>query len=216
MRDDFTEQVKRSIAARVNFCCSRPGCHAPTSGPQVDPAKALNVGVAAHIAAASLGDPRYNPALTSDERRHANNAIWLCQNCGKLVDNDEGQFTESEIRRWNRAAEAEAFARIGKAATAADPVNSNFSEEELLLLIACADRGELFMHSSDEAGPWIRAGRQHFHDPSDPAYAALYLDAFEALRRRELVRHEGGELYALTGRGFKIARALKQQQVVPL
>lgn len=211
MRDDFPEDVKRAVAARVGYRCSRPGCRALTTGPQVDPSKALNVGVASHITAASPGGPRYDPALTSEERRHANNAIWLCQNCGKLVDNDQIRFTEGELRQWKQAAEAEALAQIGKTATAADPLHEEFSEEELMLLVASADDGEIMKHYADQIGHWIGAGRQHFFDQSDPSLAALYLDAFESLRGRGLVRYDGGDLYMLTGRGFKIARALKQQ-----
>lgn len=41
MRDDFSEDVKRNVAARVGYRCSSPTCRAPTSGPQIDPAKAL-------------------------------------------------------------------------------------------------------------------------------------------------------------------------------
>jgi hypothetical protein len=196
----------------VNYRCSKPECGAPTSGPQVDPSKALNVGVAAHITAASPTGPRYNPALTPEERKHLNNAIWLCRTCGKLADNDKARFTDSEIREWKQAAETEALARIGRAATAADPEHLDFSEEELLLLIACADRGKLFLFSSEETGAWIKAGQHHFIDQSDPAFAGLYLDGFDTLRGRGLVKHEGGDLYGVTGRGFKIARALKQQQ----
>ena len=211
MRDDFPEDVKRAVAARVGYRCSRPTCRALTSGPQVDPSKALNVGVAAHITAAAAGRPRYDPALTSEERRHANNALWLCQNCGKLVDNDPTKFTEGELRRWKQTAEVEALALIGKAATAADPLHDEFAEEELMLLIAAADKGEIMKHSANEIGDWVGAGRQHFYDQSDPAFAALYLDAFDSLRGKGLLRYDGGELYMLTGRGFKIARALKQQ-----
>src|ERR1044071_8555018 len=114
MRDDFTEDVKRAVAARVGYGCSSPTCRAPTSGPQVDSSKSLNVGVASHITAASPGGPRYDPALTPEERRHADNAIWLCQTCGKLVDNDKLRFTEEELRRWKREAEGEALLRVGK------------------------------------------------------------------------------------------------------
>lgn len=113
-RDDFSEEVKKAVAARVASKCSCPSCRAATSGPQVDTSKALNVGVAAHITAASPGGPRYDPVLTPKERRHANNAIWLCQNCGKLVDNDASRFTVEELRRWKLEAEAEALSRVGK------------------------------------------------------------------------------------------------------
>ena len=211
VRDDFSEEVKRAVAARVGNRCSRPDCRTLTSGPQVDPSKALNVGVAAHITAASPGGPRYDPSLTSEERRHANNAIWLCQNCGKLVDNDQARFTEGQLRQWKQTAEAEALAMIGRTATGADPLHEEFSEEELMLLIAAADDGEIMKNYADQIGHWIGAGRQHFFDQLDPALSALYLDAFESLRMKGLVRYEGGDLYMLTGRGFKIARALKKQ-----
>ena len=121
MRDDFNEDVKRIIASRVNNRCSNPSCRAATSGPQVNPAKALNIGVAAHITAASSGGPRYDSSLTPQERRHASNAIWLCQNCAKLVDNDEARFSGSELRRWKANAEAKAFVHIGKTATLVEP-----------------------------------------------------------------------------------------------
>jgi hypothetical protein len=64
MRDDFNKEVKRVIAARVNNLCSNPSCRAQTSGPKVDSTKAINIGVAAHITAASPGGPRYESALT--------------------------------------------------------------------------------------------------------------------------------------------------------
>jgi hypothetical protein len=213
MRDDFHEEVKRTIAARVGYRCSSPTCRAPTSGPQLDPSKSLNVGVASHITAASPGGPRYDPALTPEERRHADNAIWLCQTCGKLVDNDKLRFTEEELRRWKRNAESEAQLRIGKAASSADPTQADWSEEELVLLSACAEDGEIFVHSTDETDKFVGAGRRHFYDQSDPAVAALYMDALYSLCRRGLAALEGGSLYQLTGRGFKVARALKKQEL---
>lgn len=216
MRDDFNEDVKRTIAARVGYRCSSPTCRAPTSGPQLDPSKFLNVGVASHITAASPGGPRYDPVFTPEKRRHSDNAIWLCQTCGKLVDNDKLRFTEEELRRWKQEAESEALLRIGKAAASADPTQADWSEEELVLLSACAVDGEIFVHDTDQTGKFIEAGRQHFYDGSDPAVAALYMDALYSLRRRGLAELEGGCLYQLTGRGFKIARALKrQEQAVP-
>jgi hypothetical protein len=213
VRDDFSEEVKRTVAARVGYRCSSPTCRAPTSGPQLDPSRSLNVGVASHITAASPGGPRYDPTLTPDERRHSDNAIWLCQTCGKLVDNDKLRFTEEELRRWKRDAENEALHRIGKAASSADPTQADWSEEELVLLSACAEDGEIFVYSTDETGKFVGAGRRHFYDQSDPAVAALYMDALYSLRRRGLAALEGGSLYQLTGRGFKVARALKKQEL---
>lgn len=114
MRDDFADEVKRAVSARVGSVCSNPDCQAATSGPQDDPTKALNLGVAAHITGAAPGGPRYAPSLSSEARGHADNAIWLCQNCAKLVDNDASQFPESLLRAWKTVAEHRASSSIGK------------------------------------------------------------------------------------------------------
>lgn len=116
MRDDFSEDVKRTLAARVNYLCSNPDCQAPTSGPQDDPAKAVNLGVAAHITAASEGGPRFNSSLSSEDRRHADNGIWLCQNCAKLIDSDVSRFSEPLLRAWKIVAEDRARDSLGKTA----------------------------------------------------------------------------------------------------
>ncbi len=57
MRDEFAIAVKDTLAKRVGFRCSNPGCRKPTSGPQEDPSKSVNVGVAAHITAAASDGP---------------------------------------------------------------------------------------------------------------------------------------------------------------
>jgi hypothetical protein len=114
MRDDFREDVKQAVADRVGNLCSNPQCRALTSGPQDDPAKALNVGVAAHITSAAPGGPRYNKLLTGGERRNAENAIWLCQTCAKLVDNDVSHFPEKLLQAWKVMAEHDALSSIGK------------------------------------------------------------------------------------------------------
>jgi hypothetical protein len=116
MGDDFSEPVKRALASRVGNLCSSPECRALTSGPQEDPAKALNIGVAAHITAASAGGPRYDPELLPEERSGPSNGIWLCQNHGKMVDNDPARFTVELLREWKATAEADAKSRIGKTA----------------------------------------------------------------------------------------------------
>jgi tetratricopeptide (TPR) repeat protein len=114
MRDEFGANIRRIIAARVNHRCSNPECRAVTGGPQIDPAKAVNVGVAAHITAAASGGARYDESLSQEQRKHLNNAIWLCQTCAKLVDNDETAFPVSLLQSWKQKAEAEARTRIGK------------------------------------------------------------------------------------------------------
>lgn len=104
-RDEFGTQDKDVLARRVGMRCSNPKCRQPTSGPQDDPRKAVNIGVAAHIAAAASGGPRYDAKMTSEERANIDNAIWLCQNCAKLVDNDPKLYTVDLLRRWKQRSE---------------------------------------------------------------------------------------------------------------
>src|SRR5580704_2606801 len=114
MSDEFSDQVKRALAARVGHRCSNPECRAATSGPQDDPTRSVNVGVAAHITAASPGGPRYDPDLLPQERSAPSNGIWLCQNDGKLVDNDAARFTVDVLMKWKLDAETEAKERVGR------------------------------------------------------------------------------------------------------
>ena len=129
MRDDFAEPIKRALADRVGKICSRPDCGALTSGPQDDPSKAVNIGVAAHITAASPGGPRYDEILTSEERCSAENGIWLCQNCGKLVDDDPKQFPASTLRAWKAKAESAAKGLVGRTVGKAEPKIPPLSEK---------------------------------------------------------------------------------------
>ena len=105
MADDFPQAVKDTLAKRVGFRCSRPDCRATTSGPHSDPSKVVNVGVACHITAASEGGPRYDAGLTSEQRKHVENGIWLCQTHSKLIDNDTVRFTVDVLRRWKQTSE---------------------------------------------------------------------------------------------------------------
>lgn len=121
MRNDFTAEIKRSLADRVGRLCSNPECRALTTGPQEDPAGTINLGVAAHITGASKGGPRFDADLTPERRSGIDNGIWLCQNCGKLVDSDLTRFTESLLRAWKLTAEDHARYSMGRAAGASQP-----------------------------------------------------------------------------------------------
>lgn len=105
MRHDFTEVTKNTLAKRAGMRCSNPACGQSTSGPSDDAESAVNIGVAAHITAASPGGPRYDEAMTASSRRSLDNAIWLCQNCAKLVDADSSRYTVALIRKWKQDAE---------------------------------------------------------------------------------------------------------------
>lgn len=107
MRDDFTQATAQLLAKRVGFKCSNPDCRKPTSGPGGD-GGTVSLGVAAHITAASEGGPRFNPHLTSEGRRAADNGIWLCQQCSRLVDADHSSHTVLDLLDWKHFAESAA------------------------------------------------------------------------------------------------------------
>ena len=84
--------------------CSCPDCRMPTSGPDGD-GGVTNIGVAAHISAASPGGARYDATLTSEMRSDIANGIWLCQTHAKLIDDDELTYTPALLREWKDTAE---------------------------------------------------------------------------------------------------------------
>src|SRR5205807_2061911 len=94
--------------SQYGFCIHKVR-RALTSGPQDNPTKAVNVGMAVHIMAASAGGPRYDVTLSPEQRSAPSNG---CQNCAKLIDND--RFSLELLTRWRADAETEARSRVGK------------------------------------------------------------------------------------------------------
>jgi hypothetical protein len=171
VRDDFPEDVKRVLANRAANICSNPRCGATTSGPQEDPTKALNIGVAAHVSAASPGGARYDDSLTPEERKNARNGIWLCQNCAKLVDNDEAQFPVEYLRAWKTMREIEARMSIGQTAPPRIEAESQRKAREI--------------------GKWV--GKQVLLVPAplgDMEFQALFVSLLEVTEFYALVRGE--------------------------
>jgi hypothetical protein len=116
-RDDFSKQTRDRLAMRVGVRCSNLFCRKLTTGPRTESPYIINIGVGAHITAASPGGPRYDPSLSSQQRESAENGIWLCQNCAKLIDNDQGRYSAEVLREWKAQAEAFTLAELeGRAA----------------------------------------------------------------------------------------------------
>lgn len=103
-RDDFSRTTIDRLSRRVGMRCSNPDCRMPTAGPDSN-GGTTNLGVAAHITAASPGGARYDDRLTSEERSSIENGIWLCQIHAKLIDDDELRFPPSVLREWKETAE---------------------------------------------------------------------------------------------------------------
>lgn len=112
-RENFPKPVRDALAKRVGLRCSSPACRVATSGPHTDASKSISIGVAAHITAASPGGPRFDPKMAREKRSSIDNAIWLCQNCAKLIDTDSVSFSLPTLYRWKITAEGEALRTIG-------------------------------------------------------------------------------------------------------
>lgn len=112
MRDEFAAGIKETLAKRVGYRCSNPACCQLTSGPTLETSGVINVGVAAHITSAAAGGPRYDAALSNEERRSADNGIWLCQKCAKLIDSDVVRYSPQILRMWRQLAEQVALAEL--------------------------------------------------------------------------------------------------------
>jgi hypothetical protein len=112
-RDDFTASIKEALAKRVAFRCSNRECGTLTVGPHAQADRVVNVGVAAHIGAASPKGPRFESSQSAAERTSIDNAVWLCQTCAKLVDSDVDSYPAARLRGWKVEAEASTLRSLG-------------------------------------------------------------------------------------------------------
>ncbi|KZS48417.1 hypothetical protein AWU65_22005 [Paenibacillus glucanolyticus] len=103
MRDSFSLRITKIIADRAGHRCSNPVCRRATSKAHPnDPELSVNLGIAAHITAASPNGPRYDQRLTTDERKSASNGIWVCTRCSKEIDSAESAYSVDLLRRWKK------------------------------------------------------------------------------------------------------------------
>jgi hypothetical protein len=111
---DFSLKTKRLLAQRVGYLCSSPECRALTSGPSQRRDRSITAGDAARITAASPKGPRFDPTITSEERRAYDNGIWLCVLLARVVDQDESGHSVDLLRNWKCQAEAHARKHLGR------------------------------------------------------------------------------------------------------
>ena len=112
-RDNFSEKTRRILRERVGGKCSNPLCNRETCGPSDLEDKSLIIGEAAHIRAAAPGGPRYDPTMTSEERMHISNGIWLCRDCARLIDIDASAYPVEKLLSWKKEAERRQREHLG-------------------------------------------------------------------------------------------------------
>ncbi|WP_105403390.1 NACHT domain-containing NTPase [Neorhizobium sp. T7_12] len=111
-RDEFTSITKRKLERQAGGHCSNPACRQLTSGATSDGKDVINIGEAAHIHAAARLGPRYDEEMTVNERRGAENGIWLCKKCARAVDSKDPKFTDSHLREWKERTNSESWRSI--------------------------------------------------------------------------------------------------------
>lgn len=138
--DRFKQSVIVTLAKRAANQCSNPDCGAITSGPADDPNKSINVGEAAHIYGANPGSARYEEVMESTDRGAISNAIWLCGNCHKMIDDDPTKYPSGLLFEWQREHELRVSAQVGKTGAALRRRYENRHLEELGRLSYLAER----------------------------------------------------------------------------
>jgi hypothetical protein len=211
--DDLTISVKQILAQRAGFRCSNPKCRKPTSGPAVsNPSASVNIGVAAHITAASPAGARYDETLSSTDRRASENGIWCCQNCGKLIDSDAQGYPVELLYEWKTLAEKTALNAI----ESTNPIDEKIVGPEVrqamqnIMLGALEGHGENFIVVQEGNGRMQVALCGDVYR-TDEAQRLLYLEANKQLTAEGLVQHRAGPIHELTHNGLIEAKKLQGQ-----
>ena len=114
MRDaDFTDAVLKEIAQKAMYICSSPQCFRLT-GYATTEGKARTIAEGAHINAAGKKGPRPNNGASINFLKSAENGIWLCSICHKLVDDDPSCYSESLLKEWKEQHEKRMRQLVGK------------------------------------------------------------------------------------------------------
>ena len=153
-RDEFSKEVKETLAKRVGTLCSNPQCSTPTYGPSDSPSKSLSKGVAGHMKAAAEGGPRYDASMSSEDRKSIQNGIWLCESCAKLIDTDEAHYPVEVLERWKSLAEERAHKALE------NPRIVNFGPDFAdTFLLVTVQRDSFWPSTSRHLGPGESARR---------------------------------------------------------
>ncbi len=207
--DDFSKSIKESLARRVGFKCSNPKCRRVTSGPSSESTDGtVNIGVAAHITAASPGGARFDSSMPSAVRSSIENAIWCCQVCGKLVDDDESKYTVTVLKGWKETAEYEAANDLetrSVQATREECEEVLAAQQDILLGALEGHAGNMIVFGERNGWDVVSLVGEHYCTSQDER--ALYVEAMVQLLDTGLARRRGtGIAYELTYQGLKQAK----------
>lgn len=196
------------LAQRAGFRCSNPECRCPTSGADLSTNdRSVNIGVAAHITAASPGGPRYDPSMPSALRSSIDNGIWCCYNCSKLIDDAPLQFPSTRLHDWKRDAEMNSLRESSSRSTILDP-DEVLAQQDILLGALDGHEGNMIVFGQRNGWDVVTLAGEHYNRTQDQR--SLYVEAMLQLLEQGLVRRRGGLAFELTYSGLKKAKLLFQ------
>ena len=203
--DRFSRSTVATLAKRAANQCSNPDCRAITSGPADSADKSVNVGEAAHIYGANPGSARYDEVMLPAQRSSITNAIWLCGNCHKLVDDDSSHYPAGLLFEWQREHERIIGLQVGKASA---NLRSRYEKRHLQRFGEISYAAERLII---EKGPYWEylLTAQVMRDEVQP-----HLRRAHALRRGLYIKHctrvpKNGSFYWISDRSSEISNLVR-------
>ncbi|WP_416959513.1 hypothetical protein [Streptomyces sp. Agncl-13] len=95
------------------FRCAKPECREPLYRVNSDTGETILNSNVAHIHARSEGGPRWKPGMTTEENRHFDNLLPMCEAHAREIDVTPDHYPSSLLHEWKQAQSAE-FARFQK------------------------------------------------------------------------------------------------------
>jgi nucleoside phosphorylase/tetratricopeptide (TPR) repeat protein len=95
MRKAPSPKTVKILYAASGGICAFPGCNTRL----VDSTSGALLGEMCHIAAASKGGPRFNPALSDSDLSEKDNLIILCPTHHSLIDQDPHNYSADKLRQ---------------------------------------------------------------------------------------------------------------------
>lgn len=205
-RDEFTAATRNTIAGRAGYRCANPTCARLTSRPDpVNPQAAISDAIAAHITAAAQGGPRFDAGLSPEQRASAENGIWLCATCSRVIDSSPDAYPKEALQAWKRYSEQRAVREASVKVDEIAQLIAKIDEAYVALSRHCAearmkhaqisqqfswDNRSVYDALSDEETATRRAGYQQ---DVAPLVVPIVVAARAILGEVQLVRTLAGE-----------------------
>lgn len=203
-RDEFSAKTIQTLRDMAGNVCSKPDCHVSTHGSKANRDGVVSVGVACHIKAAARGGPRYDPDQSSEQRKHRDNGIWMCQTHSRLIDADDSPYSVAVLVGWKTFAELRANEMVNSRSFTEVELRNAARLESAALLEQLISRISTITSppaKADIVGKWDLSAAQQLAErslenfdwsvlipePQDPVTHYFYNEYYLHLRDRERI-----------------------------